>query len=81
MQLLSHMEKQNATIECVNISDNSGRIDLDRFSASMTRFSRIRRLDISRITRTSGDKPLIAAEVLLSWKLEELTMNGVPVSI
>ncbi|TVY22036.1 hypothetical protein LARI1_G000074 [Lachnellula arida] len=80
VQLLSHMEKQNATIECVNISDNSGRIDLERFSASMTRFSRIRRLDISRITRTSGDKPLIVAEVLLSWKLEELTMNGVPVN-
>jgi hypothetical protein len=74
------MERQNATMECVNISDNAGRIDLERFSASMARFSRIRKLDISRITRTSGDSPLIAAEVLQSWKLEELVMNGVPVS-
>jgi hypothetical protein len=80
VQLLGHMERQNATMECVNISDNAGRIDLERFSASMARFSRIRKLDISRITRTSGDSPLIAAEVLQSWKLEELVMNGVPVS-
>ncbi|RDL35345.1 RNI-like protein [Venustampulla echinocandica] len=78
LQLLGHLEKQNATLECINISDNSGRIDLDRFSSSMGRFSRIRKLDLSRITRTSGNQPLFAPEVLLSWKLEELIMSGIP---
>ncbi|KAF4621711.1 hypothetical protein G7Y89_g14494 [Cudoniella acicularis] len=80
LQLLGHLERQNETLECINISDNSGRIDLDRFSTSMGRFSRIRKLDLSRITRTSGDQPLIAPEVLLSWKLEELIMNGIPIN-
>jgi Ran GTPase-activating protein (RanGAP) involved in mRNA processing and transport len=80
MQLLSHMERQNATMECVNISDNPGRVNLERFTVSMSRFSRIRKLDLSRITRTSGEKPLIEAQVMLSWKLEELIMNGVPLN-
>ncbi|KAH6684473.1 hypothetical protein B0J14DRAFT_13317 [Halenospora varia] len=80
LQLLGHLERQNETLECINISDNSGRIDLDRFSSSMARFSRIRKLDLSRITRTSGNQPLIAPEVLLSWSLEELIMNGIPIN-
>lgn len=80
MQLLSHLERQNATMECVNISDNPGRIHLERFQVSMSRFSKIRRLDLSRITRTSGEEPLIETQVMLSWKLEELIMDGVPVN-
>jgi hypothetical protein len=80
MQLLGHLERQNATLECIDISDNPGRIHLERFHISMSRFAKIRKLDLSRVTRTSGDQPLIAPEVLLSWKLEELIMNGIPVS-
>lgn len=80
MQLLSHLERQHATMECVNISDNPGRIHLERFQVSMSRFSKIRRLDLSRITRTSGEEPLIETQVMLSWRLEELIMNGIPVN-
>ncbi|CAG8962151.1 hypothetical protein HYFRA_00005197 [Hymenoscyphus fraxineus] len=80
IQLLGNLEKQNATLECINISDNSGRIELGRFSSSMSRFSRIRKLDLSRITTTSGGLPLFAPEVLLSWSLEELIMNGIPIN-
>jgi hypothetical protein len=80
MQLLSHLERQHATMECINIADNPGRIHLERFQVSMSRFSKIRRLDLSRITRTSGEEPLIEAQVMLSWKLEELILNGVPVN-
>ncbi|KAA8572451.1 hypothetical protein EYC84_003071 [Monilinia fructicola] len=32
------------------------------------------------ITRTSGDQPLFVPEVMLSWKLEELILNGIPVN-
>ena len=80
MQLLGHLERQNATMECINISDNPGRIHLERFQVSMSRFSKIRRLDLSRVTRTSGEEPLIETQVMLSWRLEELIMNGVPVN-
>lgn len=80
MQILSQMERQNATMECIDISDNPGRIQLERFTSSMSRFSRIRKLDLSRITRTSGEQTLVEAKVMLSWKLEELIMNGVPLN-
>jgi hypothetical protein len=79
MQVLGLMERQAATLECINIADNPGRINLERFQVSMSRFARIRKLDLSRITRTSGDEPLIAPEVMLSWRLEELVLNGIPV--
>ena len=74
------MERQNATMECINISDNPGRVHLERFASSMSRFSKIRKLDLSRITRTSGEQTLIEAQVMFSWKLEELIMNGVPLN-
>jgi hypothetical protein len=81
MQLLGLMERQAATLECINIGDNPGRINLERFQVSMSRFAKIRRLDLSRITRTSGEEPLIVPEVMLSWRLEELVLNGIPVSV
>jgi len=81
MQLLGHMERQNATLEAINIADNPGKVHVERFQVSMSRFARIRRLDLSRITKTFGDEPLFKPEVMLSWKLEELNMNGVPVSL
>ncbi|PQE22300.1 leucine rich repeat protein [Rutstroemia sp. NJR-2017a WRK4] len=80
MQLLTHLERQNQTLECINISDNPGRILLERFQVSMSRFSKVRRLDLSRITRTSGEQPLFVPEVMISWKLEELILNGIPVN-
>jgi hypothetical protein len=77
---LNHLEKQNATMECINISDNPGRLHLDKFPITMSRFSQIRKLDLSRATSTSGSEPLIAAEVMLAWHLQELVLTGVPVS-
>jgi hypothetical protein len=81
MQLMSHLERQNTTLECINLSDNPGRIEVERFQVSMSRFEKIRKLDLSRVTRTAEDQALIAPEVMLSWRLEELILNGIPVSI
>ncbi|KAG0648572.1 hypothetical protein D0Z07_5145 [Hyphodiscus hymeniophilus] len=80
MQVLNHLGRQNATMECIDISDNPGRIQLEQFTQSISLFSKIRKLDLSRITRTSGEHPLIETKVILSWKLEELIMNGVPLN-
>lgn len=79
MQLISHFERQSGTLQAINIADNPGRLQLDRFELAMSRFSHIRKLDLSRVTRSSGDQPLLSAEVMLTWRLEELTMNGIPV--
>lgn len=77
---LNHLETQNATMECVKIADNPGRIHLARFPTTMSRFSRIRKLDLSRLTTTCGTEPLITSEILLAWRLEEFILTGVPVS-
>lgn len=78
--MLSHLERQNATLECLNIADNPGKVHLERFKTSMSCFSNLRTLNLSRITRTLGEEPLFDPEVMLCWRLEELIMNGVPVS-
>lgn len=80
MQLLKHMEKQGNSIEYINLANNPGRIHLGGFHISMSRFTRIRRLNLYRMTRTEGEEPLFLPEVMLSWKLEELILTGIPVS-
>lgn len=79
MQVVTHLERQNATLEYINLSDNPGRINLQQFPGSMSRFSNLRRLNLSRTAWTSGDDALFLPEVMLTWKLEELILNGVPV--
>lgn len=81
LQILGHLEKQNASLECLDISDNPGKINVERFQISMTVFSRLRKLDLSRVTRSSGNHSLFKEESMTKWRLEELIMNGVPVII
>lgn len=81
MQIVTHLERQNATLEYLNISENPGRIHLEQFQASMSRFTKLRRLNLSRTTWTPGTQPLILPEVMLTWHLEELILNGIPVRI
>ena len=40
----------------------------------------IRKLNLSRATGTASDDPLVNESVLLTWRLEELVLTGVPVS-
>jgi hypothetical protein len=77
---LNYIEKQFATMQCINISDNPGRIQVNRFQITLSRFSHIRKLDLSRVSSSSSAEPLIAPEVLLAWRLRELYLTGVPVS-
>jgi hypothetical protein len=81
MQMITSLERQNSTLEYINISDNPGRIDLEQFQKSVARFSRIKRLDISRTSWTSGPHALFLPEAMLSWRLEELILSGVPVGV
>lgn len=81
MQLITHLDRQNATLEYMNLSDNPGRINVEQFQASMSRFTNLRKFNLSRTTWTTGDQPLVLPEVLLTWKLQELILNGVAVSV
>lgn len=77
MQLVTHLERQNKTLEHIDFSCNPGRISLQKFQESIGRFANIGSLNLSRTSWTSGTEPLIPHEVLLTWKLEELFLNGI----
>lgn len=80
MQLVSHLERQSTTIELIDFSSNPGRISLQKFQGSMSRFTNIRSLNLSRTSWTAGQEPLILPEVLLTWRLEEMYLNGIVVN-
>ena len=64
------------TMEVIDISGTQGRFSPELFQRAIGAFSRIRRLNLSRIQKTAGPEPLIAPEVLLSWRLESLYLDG-----
>ncbi|KAE8145614.1 hypothetical protein BDV25DRAFT_66764 [Aspergillus avenaceus] len=73
--LLSTIVAQAQTLEAINISGVQGRLSPDILQQYLGYFSQIKRLDLSRISRTSGSEPLVTAETLVNWQLEELSLS------
>lgn len=78
--VLSTFRAQEETLESVSISGIVGRLSPELFQQQIGFFPHIRRIDISRVSRTSGDEPLIAPETLLNWELEELSLSQTTVN-
>ena len=74
--LLSTLGIHDNTMEVLNISGTQGRFSPELFQRAIGAFSRIRRLNLTRVQRTAGPEPLISPEILLSWRLEALHLNG-----
>lgn len=81
MVMVTHLARQNASIECVDISDNPGRIQLEQFQAFMSRFTKIRKLNLSKTLWTKGNTSMFLPEVISTWQLEELILNAVMVCV
>ena len=77
LQAISH---QNATMESIDLSGNSARLEPKAIEDHLGDLEFIRRLDLSNIYRTSGRDALISAEILLSWKLVELRLSNTPLN-
>ncbi|KAL3457825.1 hypothetical protein BJX64DRAFT_240889 [Aspergillus heterothallicus] len=73
--LLSTTVAQVSTLEAMNIAGVQGRIKPDMLQQYLSYFGQIRKLDLSRIARTSGPEPLISASILFNWRLEELSLS------
>lgn len=80
MLMITHLARQNASIECINISDNPGRIPLEKFQAYLGRFTRLRKLNLSKTLWTKGEVSMFLREVIQLWSLQELILNAVNVS-
>ncbi|KAL4898523.1 hypothetical protein BDV59DRAFT_167055 [Aspergillus ambiguus] len=73
--LLSTIIAQASTLEAINISGVQGRLYPDLLQQYLGYFTQIKKLDLSRISRTSGPAALITAETLFNWRLEELSLS------
>ncbi|KAJ5358429.1 uncharacterized protein N7496_010842 [Penicillium cataractarum] len=73
--LLSTIVAQENTLEVINISGVQGRLSPDVLQQYIGYFGQIRKINLSRISRTSGPEPLITAEMLFNWQLEELVLS------
>lgn len=67
---------QEDTLESIDISDNFARLNPKDLQGYIDRFRYIRKINFSRVNRTSGPEPFIAPGTLLAWKLEVLQLSG-----
>ncbi|MCJ1375518.1 hypothetical protein MMC20_006755 [Loxospora ochrophaea] len=73
LQVIFHQED---TLESIDVSSNLARIAPENFHVQISRCGFIRKINLSNIYRSSSPEPLIAKEVLLSWRLEEANFSG-----
>lgn len=73
--VLEAISRQAATMESLDLSGNLARMDPQSLHQHIHSFGYLRKINLSNISRTSGPEPLIAADVLLTWKLEEINFN------
>lgn len=78
--VLSTITAQENTLESINISGVQGRLSPEVFQQQIGYFGHIRKIDLSRISRTSGPEPLIPPETLMNWRLEELSLSQTAVN-
>lgn len=78
--LLSTMAIHDGTLEVIDISGVQGRFSPELFQGIIGAFTRIRKLNLTRDQYTAGPEPIIAPEILLSWRLESLYLNGTPLN-
>lgn len=74
--LLSTLRIHDDTMEVIDITGAQGRFSCELFQKSISAFSRIRRLNLTRIQKAAGPEPLVAPEILMNWRLESLQLNG-----
>ncbi|OAP56836.1 hypothetical protein AYL99_08948 [Fonsecaea erecta] len=73
--LLSALAIQESTVEVIDISGAQGRFSPELFQRGMGAFTRIRRLNLTRVQKTAGSEALLPPEVLLTWRLEALYLS------
>ena len=74
--ILDTLRAQDNTLEALDLSGNLARLSPTAFDFQISVFGFIRKLDLSYTARTSGPEPLLSAETLLTWRLEELRLTG-----
>lgn len=71
---------QGGTMESIDLSGNPARLDPKHLQDQVSEFEFMRKVNLSNISRTSGPDALISADIMLSWKLEELRLSSTPLN-
>lgn len=74
--VLDALRAQDNTLEAIEIAGNPARLNPASFDGQLGMFGFIRKLNLSYFSRTSGEEPLLQAETLLVWRLQELRLSG-----
>ncbi|TKA28926.1 hypothetical protein B0A50_03337 [Salinomyces thailandicus] len=74
--ILDALRAQDNTLEGLQIAGNAARINPATFDSQLGIFGFIRKLNLSYVSQTSGSEPLLQAETLLIWRLQELRLSG-----
>ncbi|KAF2861883.1 RNI-like protein [Piedraia hortae CBS 480.64] len=74
--ILDALRAQDNTLEALELAGNTARFNPVTFDGQLGMFGFIRKLNLSYVSRTSGNEPLIQAETLLIWRLQELRLSG-----
>ncbi|KAK5733916.1 hypothetical protein LTR17_009323 [Elasticomyces elasticus] len=74
--ILDALRAQDNTLEAIEISGNTARLNPSIFDSQLGVFGFIRKLNLSYFSRTSGSEPILQAETLLTWRLQELRLSG-----
>ncbi len=78
--ILDALRAQDNTLEAIAIADNVARLNPLTFDSQLGMFGFIRKLNLSHVSRTTGNEPLLTAETLLVWRLQELRLSGTPLN-
>ena len=73
---IQSMLSQEATLECLDLSNNPARLSPASLGEQLGRFKRMRRLNLSRFSLNSGPLPVLPSGVLMDWRLEFLSLAG-----
>lgn len=74
---LNALTTHENTLESLDLCGNPGRIHSPSLNNTMSYFPFLRKLNLSRLLRASGEDALLTAETLLRWRLEELDLRFV----
>ncbi|KAL9128221.1 MAG: hypothetical protein Q9217_003067 [Psora testacea] len=75
LTILNVLSHQSATMESIDISGNHARLDPKALHDEFRSFEFIRKMNLSDLSRITGPQPLLPAELLLIWRLEDLRLS------
>lgn len=78
--ILDALRAQDNTLESIDISRSAGRLNPATFDSQIAVFGYLRSLNLSYLSTTSSNEPLIPAETLMKWKLQRLALSGASIS-